>query len=46
MKEYVKPELNCIEVRPEERLAAVCEKIGACTGPVTTAGYEEYWGMS
>ena len=31
MKRYVKPLINCIEIRPEERLAAVCEKEGSCT---------------
>ncbi len=30
MKKYIKPELNCIEIRAEERLAAACVDPGSC----------------
>lgn len=32
MKEYITPRLECIEIRPEERMAAACDEPGSCLG--------------
>jgi hypothetical protein len=33
MKRYVKPTIECVIIRPEERLAAACDNPGYCKEP-------------